>query len=256
MMNNQQKIWDKVYLEKKLMTGNKPQKSFLHFIKFLKKEWKKQNRSNEFGESALKYKTFLDLGSGEGKNSIYVAKSGGNVDSIEISKVALKNFENILKKDDELILKEIQVAGGKININYGSIASDYIKKFSFKKESFDVVFDITSSNALIPKEREEYLKNVNNVLKNDGYFFVRVPAKDENAKKMILKYSANKITGDKNSYIIPDIGLIETVFTEESFRKIYEKYFKIIKIQKEKHYLKINDKIYKKFYIVAYMKKK
>ncbi len=254
--NKQGEIWDKIYSKKNLMTGDKPQISFMHFVKFLKKEWKKQGKANEYGESALKGKTFLDLGSGEGKNSIFLAKAGVKVSAVEISKVACRNFLLKLKRNNNLIEREIEYSEGKIDLKNGSISSEYEKNFNFSENYFDVVLDITVSNALNKLERKKYLKEVNKVLKKDGYFFVRVPAKDDNARNMIKNFSAFKITEEKNSYIIPDLGITETVFTEETFKEKYEKYFKIIKLEKEKHYTKTNGKVYKRFFIIAYMVKK
>jgi SAM-dependent methyltransferase len=185
-----------------------------------------------------------------------LAKFGAIVYAIEISKVASKNFLKKLKNDFGEIEKEIEYSEGFLELKNGTIACDYNKNFSFEKEKFDIVLDITSSNALSLKERDVYLDEVSKVLKNDGYFFVRVPAKDENAKKMIKNFPAFSETGEKDSYIIPELGITETVFTEETFRERYGKNFKILKLTKEKHYTKANDKVYKRYFIIAYLQKK
>ena len=79
-MNNQSKAWEREYRNPKLVTKNEgPQKDTLNFIKFLKKEEK----------FILEDKTILDLGSGTGRNSNYLAELGNNVIGIEISKTAL-----------------------------------------------------------------------------------------------------------------------------------------------------------------------
>lgn len=225
---SQEKIWDKEYSNPIFLTKkNEPQADVLKFVKFLKKE--KVN---------IEESEILDLGSGTGRNSFYFAKLGAKVSGIEISKVAL-----------DLAIKQASLE--ELNINY--IKKSIGDVLPFESDTFDVLIDVTSSNSLNEKEREIYLSETNRVLKKNGYFFTKALCKegDENAKNL-LKISPGK---EKDTYIMPETGIIERVWTKEDFMDTYQKYFNIIKIEKKTNYSKINNRSYKRNFWIVYMSK-
>ena len=58
-----------------------------------------------------------------------------------------------------------------------------------------------------------------------------------------------------DTYIIKEIGLTERVFSREDFVKMYGKYFKILNLEKKTSYTTFNNRVYKRDYLLAYMKK-
>lgn len=210
------------------MRGIKPQKSFTNFVKYIKKE-------KELGGLNV-----LDLGSGEGKNSIYLAELGCNVWGIEIADNAVKNS---ISKVPEYISENVQFINGSIG-----------NKLTFEDSFFDLVIDVTSSNSLSQNEREIMLSEVKRVLKPDGYFFSRGLLKDgdKNAKYLLKNYPGE----EEDTYIIPDFGLTERVFSKESFCKEFGEYFDILKFDKETHYTTYGDTKYKRNFYISYMKRK
>ncbi len=103
------------------------------------------------------------------------------------------------------------------------------------------------------KGREIYLEEVNRVLKNGGYFFVRALAKDGNKNvKNLLKQSPGQ---EYDTYVIKEIGLTERVFSRDDFVKMYSKYFKILHLEKKANYTTFNNRIYKRDYWIAYLEK-
>lgn len=228
-MSHQGSVWEREYRNPKLVTkDDKPQADILRFLKFLKKEEK----------YATNDKNILDLGCGTGRNSNYLAELGNNVIGIEISKTAV----NIAKE------RAIE-CGVKVDYRLGDIGENY----EIKNESIDIVFDVTSSNSLDEKGRQKYLDETSRVLKNGGYFFVRALCKDgdQNAKTL-LKESPG---GEYDTYFMKEIGLTERVFSREDFISTYGKYFKILKLEKTTHYSTFNNRIYKRNYWLAYLKK-
>jgi len=165
-MSNQGNAWEREYRNPKLVTKKDgPQKDTLNFLKFLKKD-QKYNIEN---------RTILDLGCGTGRNSNYLSDVGNHVIGIEISKTAITLAKNRAK--DMGVIADYRL---------GDIGEPY----DIKDNSIDIVIDVTSSNSLNNKGREIYLNEVNRVLKNDGYFFVRALAKDGNKNvKNLLKQS-------------------------------------------------------------------
>lgn len=234
-MSNQGNIWEKEYKKPLLITKNEgPQADTLRFFKFLKKEEK----------YIIENRTILDLGCGTGRNSNYLAERSNKVIGIEISKEAL----NIAKT------RAIDLG---VEVDYR--LDDIGEPYNIEDNSIDIVLDVTSSNSLDEKGREVYLREVNRVLKNGlpaqagGYFFVRALCKDGNKNvKNLLKLNPGR---EQDTYIIKEIGLTERVFSREDFIKMYNKYFKILHLEKKTNYSTFNNRIYKRDYWLAYLTK-
>jgi ubiquinone/menaquinone biosynthesis C-methylase UbiE len=224
----QESIWDNEYKKSKLLTKeNNPQSDVVRFVKFLKKE--KVNLENS---------QVLDLGSGTGRNSFYFADLGAKVMGLEISKTAINIAEENAKK-----------AG--LDIQY--IKQSIGEKFPVQDNSVDILLDVTSSNSLNEGERQVYLNETYRVLKSTGYFFVKALCKDGDAN---AKYLLKNFPGiEKDTYIMPELGVTERVWSKEDFIKTYEKYFSIIQMEKKTSYSRMNNRVYKRNFWIVYMKK-
>jgi ubiquinone/menaquinone biosynthesis C-methylase UbiE len=223
----QEHIWEREYRNSKLLTKeNKPQSDVVRFVKFLKKAVN------------LDGANILDLGSGTGRNSFYFAEMGANVTGLEISKTAIEIGEKNAKEAGQ-------------NIKY--IKQSIGENFPIESESIDIVLDVTSSNSLTEAEREVYLRETNRVLKNGGYFFVKALCKDgdENAKFLIK----NNPGAEKDTYIMPGLGVTERVWSKDDFTTTYEKYFKILNLEKKTSYSRMNERSYKRNFWIAYLQK-
>jgi len=206
---------------------NIPSRAVVAFAKFLKKQ--------KVSPEGLH---ILDLGSGIGRNSFYFAERGAQVTGLEISKTAI----DIAKENMSKVAFDIKYIKQSIG-----------EKFPLTDESCDIVLDNISSNSLSEKERKVYLSETHRVLKRGGYFFVRALCKEGDANaKALLKQSAGK---ERDTYVMPDLGLTERVFSREDFIATYQKYFKIIHLEKTTHYTLFNSRRYKRNYWVAYLQK-
>lgn len=226
----QEIAWDKEYRNSRLLTkDNKPQTDVVKFVKFLKGQGIVVDKSK-----------VLDLGSGTGRNSFYFSELGANVTGIEISKTAI-----------DIARKNISISRLNLDIEYKKQSIG--DRFPVESNSIDIVLDVTSSNSLSEEEREVYLSETHRVLKSGGYFFVKALCKDgdENAK-FLLKKSPGK---EKDTYIMPDLGIIERVWSKNDFLNTYSKYFKITQIEKKTSYSRMNNRVYKRNFWVVYMKK-
>lgn len=228
-MTHQGNVWDREYKSPLLVTKNDgPQADTLRFLKFLKKEQKYR----------VEDRVVLDLGCGTGRNANYLSDLGNKVIGIEISRTALS-----------LAKTRAQEMGVVFDYRLGDIG----EKYEIEDNYIDIVLDVTSSNSLNEKGREIYLSEVNRVLKNKGYFFVRALCKDGNKNvKNLLKQSPGR---EYDTYIIKEIGLTERVFSREDFIKMYTKYFKILHLEKKTSYTTFNNRIYKRDYWLAYLQK-
>lgn len=224
----QGKAWEKEYRNSKLLSlGDEPQAEILKIFKRLKK----------LGFE-LYEKHILDLGSGTGRNANYVQELGNSAVGIEISETAVREAQTRAKNRN---LETVFIQG-----SIGEV-------FPFEDNTFDLTLDITTSNSLSEKERENYLKETQRVLKPGGYLIVRALAKDgdENAK-YLLKNSPGP---ELDTYYMKDLDLIERVFTKEDFIKLYSQYFSVIDFEKVTHYARMNERVYKRNYFLALLQK-
>ncbi len=225
----QENVWEKEYKNPQLVTlGTEAIQSVKDWVRFLRRE-----AGVEF--SGLK---ILDLGCGNGKNSIYIADQGlhNAIDGIDISKTAVE-YANKLAGD-----KEVQA-----NFKQGSIGT----ALPYGDTIYDIALDVTSSNSLNEKERETYLKELHRVTKPGAHLFVRALCKDGDAHaKTLIKTHPGK---EKDTYIMPDLGLTERVFTKEDFIATYSPFFTITSLEKETHYTKFNNRSYKRNFWIAHL---
>lgn len=234
-------VWEKEYRNPELTSGSlEPQNDFKRFLKWLKKT-QKVNTENL---------TALDLGSGNGKNSIFLAERGAKVFGLEISDTAIK-----MAKDFAI---QKGVLGKSVNeIEFGQvifIKADIGSPSPFEKESFDLAIDFLSSNSLDDQGRQIYLSETKRVLKAKGFFFLRTLALDDDkhAQYLIQNFPGK----EKNTYIMPKMNLVEKVFSKQELLETYEKDFEILKLENKTSLTKFQGKFYKRHYWVAYLQKK
>ena len=99
----------------------------------------------------------LDLGAGEGKNSVYLAKMGCNVTAVDISEIALSKF--YLQDDYEIYKNKIN----KINCN--------ILDSAFEDLQFDIIVAYGIFHCLSSQmEIERFVEKVKKWTKTGGYF--------------------------------------------------------------------------------------
>ncbi len=225
---SQESQWDREYRQSKfLVKENKPQADVVRFVKFLKKQ-----KTDFYGAHVL------DLGSGAGRNSFYFSELGAKVTGFEISDTAIKMAEKFARD-----------AGRQISYKKQSIG----QKFPCEDNSFDIVLDMTSSNSLSEAEREIYLTETRRVLKPGGYFFVKALCLDgdDNAKNLLKDFPGD----EKGTYILPDIGITERVWTMADFVTTYEKFFTILHLEKKTNYTTMGNRVFKRNFWIAYLKK-
>jgi SAM-dependent methyltransferase len=227
---SQRNTWEKEYRKPKLLTkDSKPRKDVVSFLRFLRKEKK----------VTLNNLDVLDIGSGVGQNSNYLAHFGNRVVGMEISPTAIKSAKENAK-------------GSNLEVRY--LEADIGKTYPFKDEAFDIVIDSISSNSLSGKERKVYLEEVFRVLKSNGWFFVKAFCKDgdSNARGLLKKYPA----GEKDTYVIKEMNLKERCFSRDDFISTYERCFNIEVMKKKTNYYRFDGRSYKRNYWIVYMTKK
>lgn len=230
----QERAWNEEYKAQKLLSpSNIPQGDVVRFLRWLKKEKKKSGAPLEMEGLRV-----LDLGSGTGRNAYYFAEQDAIVIGYEFS-------------DNALALARKVARHGEVSITYEK--QDIGRPYPLEDESIDLALDVTSSNSLSDLGREVCVKELHRVLVPGGQLFLRALSfeGDAHAKELVKRYPGP----DPDTYIHPDLGIVEKVFSRETLQKTYGPYFTINKLEKVQHYATVAGRKYKRSYFIAYMEK-
>ena len=186
-------IWDKIYSDDSAFFGEDPsdfaRKCYSYF--------------NEYG-----VKSILELGCGQGRDTIFFASNGFDVNAIDASKVAIENInQKIRQKNISLDLRHFKAKG----------------TLPYDSSYFDAVYSHMFYNMRFTDEELEFLfKESNRVLKNNSllYFSVR-------SDKDVLYNKGKKI--DNNIYEVN--GFQIRFFTKRQIQSFLENYFEIKNIE-------------------------
>lgn len=226
--SNNHNAWEREYQNPKFVSlGTDAAQDVKDFAKWLRRKQKIE----------LEGQHVLDLGCGAGKNSIYFAERDAQVTGYDFSKVAITAAKERADKENLSINFEVQSIGEALLI---------------ADQSIDIVLDIMSSHALSNPERATYISELYRVLKPGGYAFIRtfILDGDSNAKKLFKEFPGP----ETNSYILPETGMTEHVFTEKELKEFYGD-FKIMNFEKEFGYQRWGNQSYKRRYALIYLQK-
>jgi cyclopropane fatty-acyl-phospholipid synthase-like methyltransferase len=179
-------------------------------IKFAKKFLKKKSR-------------LLDLGSGNGRNSLFLINEGHHVDVLDFSRNALNITKKKIKK--------------KINFYY-----DYLPDLSKVKKKYTAIIDCFTSYALTQNDFKIYLNNIAKKINKNGFLHIQILSKNSDLfkkykpAKKIEKYSLKSI--ERKNSPFPDDKYLFTFYNINQIKK---------ELRKNKFY-KINIEIYSKTY--------
>lgn len=230
MEKNFRNYWDHEYQHPTFLTlGTEPLADVKEFLRTLRRK-KKIDMTDWI---------VLDLGCGNGKNLIY----------------AVENFcaSGIGYDISPTAIDMACIASGDLPIHYEvrSIGELY----PLADHCVDLIIDTTSSHCLSHREREIYLREIMRVLKPDGWLFVRTLCLDgdKNAKQLLQQFPGK----EPQTYVLPNIGITETVFTEQQIKDMYTSTgFTLDYFEKSSGYQKWGNQSYKRNYVVVWYTKK
>ncbi len=182
-------------------------------FRYWQDDWGKEKEkwpASDFGQKTWKYirdknyRTLLDLGCGNGRDSIFFNDHGLKVTAMDISK---SGIESLKRKNSQIrtILKDIK------NIN-------------LPKNSFDVIYAHLSLQYFNLKESKIIFDKLHHLLTPAGMIFVRCKSIDD------PKYGEGINLGENIFFK----SHLRHFFTEELMKKLLKK-FEIIKIEKTSH---------------------
>ncbi|MEX0931194.1 MAG: class I SAM-dependent methyltransferase [Candidatus Paceibacterota bacterium] len=203
------KFWNKEYgSNTHLALSETPSEDLEKFVRFLMRD---------SGKKLLNpTSTALDLGCGNGRNLIYLAEEFGiRGVGFDISNEAIKQAR---KRSSELQLQ--------LQYEVRSIA----EPIPVQDESQTLVLDMMSSHFLNEQERKNLVSEVARVLKPGGWFFWKtfLLNEDKHAERLLAEHPGE----EKNTYIHPEIGVAEHVFTVDEIEELLGNNFIIHKVLK------------------------
>lgn len=164
----------------------------------------------------------LDIGAGEGRNSIFLAKRGFKVEAIDINAESLKKCKRFAKKHN------LPITASVIDV----------RKFKFEKEKYSLVISINALDFLQLKDTKKLITKIEYSLVPGGIFYLDgFSAKDHLFKVARRKYLKEP---DTNTFYFPKIKTNRHFFEKKELLNLC-KNFEIIKL-KEKRIIHVHKK--------------
>ena len=211
---NQQQLWDKKWSK---ITELLPPTDFA------KKSFSLIKNNN--------FRTLLDRGCGDGKDSIYFAQKGLSVTAVDFSSKAIEILKSECKKRNIISIKPV-------------IAD--IEKIDFDLNSFDIIFANLSLHYFSDESTTSIFTNLYKILKTGGYLFINCKSVHDS-----LFGQGKKI--EKDFFIIDDkpIHLFSIDYLKDKLSK-----FKVISLKETSSDLKTMEKgVVKSFFTEGVAKK-
>jgi ubiquinone/menaquinone biosynthesis C-methylase UbiE len=181
----------------------------------------------------------LDMGSGKGRNSIFLAQHGFEVEGVEFASSAVKMAQETVKKEN-------------LNDKVHFIEQSVGEPLPFKDENFSLIIDMMTMHLLNAKEREMYAGEVVRLLKPNGYFVFYTILAESPAAQDLFKSSPGP---EPNSYIVPQSQMIEKTFTHNELQQMF-KPLKVIKLEPRTQTTSAFGDVYERTYCYGIMTKK
>lgn len=181
----------------------------------------------------------LDLGCGNGRNLIYLAKEFAvKGHGYDISEEAISQAAKRARAENLPLTFEVRAL---------------TEPLPHADESIDVILDMMSSHFLIESEREAFRTEVLRVLKPGGWFFFKsfIAEGDLHVKRLLKENAAD----EQGAYIHPRLGVYEYVWTEQAIYDFFGPHFEIHKVEKSHKHIS-HGKAFKRRTVVVYLEKK
>ena len=127
----------------------------------------------------LKYKksgNVLDLGCGEGRNALFLAKNGFGVTGVDISEEGIKKYEEIVKQN---------------NLKVKGIIED-IRKFKFNNK-YDIIISNATLHFLKEKEVKDIIEKIKENTKKYGLNVISVFTEENPDKNFPYLFKINEL---------------------------------------------------------------
>jgi len=184
-------MWREEYKKKKFYWGLKPVPRLKKVIKYA-----------PTGEA-------LDIGAGEGRNSIFLAKNSFKVTAIDLIPEGLKKLAHFAKEH---------------NLNISTKVID-IRKFKFPTDKYSLIISIAAIDFLKKSEIDKIIKRIKKSLIRGGVLYLSVFSTNDPLFYKIKELNLEPI--EKNTFYLPKGKFYRHFFTRNELKN-YFKDFEII----------------------------
>ncbi|MGD8506705.1 MAG: class I SAM-dependent methyltransferase [Candidatus Bathyarchaeota archaeon] len=155
----------------------------------------------------------LDLGVGEGRNALFLAERGFDVEGIDISKTAVDRCLQLAKNR---------------NLSIRAHACD-MRELEIPEEKYSLIVTAGASlNFLRKSEIEEIVAKMKTGIKKKGSVYVSVVSTNESLYK---KLKAEQTPIEENTFYVSHIGSHVHYFTYEEIKQLFQDFQTIIHLQ-------------------------
>lgn len=196
----------------KILTRDTFSRDVIYWNQFYGKAPKELQEPSEFAKFVLKYlepdKKIMDIGCGNGRDSVYFATNKMIVTGVDASETAITQLQ-------------------KHNINNAFfVCDDFVTCKALYQMQYDYFYSRWTVHAISERQEDELLRNISDSLKKEGLFFIEARStKDE------LYGKGKKVA--KNAFIYNN-HFRRFIDKQEFERKLEELGFKIIFIEEKK----------------------
>lgn len=206
--------WDNFYCDR-----NKPTPFFTNVPD--------ENLVSYFDKGLIEGRRVLDIGCGNGRNSIYLAKQGFEVDGIDFSRASIEWSRQRASEES-------------VAVNF---INQSIFDFQVQNSSYDFVYDSGCLHHIKPHRRAQYIRKIVDILKPGAYFGLTA---------FNLKGGANISDYD----VYRDFSMHGGIgFSEFKLKAILSPYLQIVELREMKE-ISDNSLFGKEFCWAALMKKR
>lgn len=188
-------MWQKKYQQKDFYWGLEPDGGVVEAVKHAIK-----------GEA-------LDIGSGEGRNSIFLAQNGFTVTAIDKIPEGVEKLKNKITEHD---------------LNITPIVGD-IKDFKFIPEKYSLIIAVCVIDFLKKDEINNIIKNIKASLIKNGIVFLRVFSVEESVSLIERGFKPM----EENTFYMPKMGFYRHFFTSDELREYFSDYEIVLFNQKK-----------------------
>ena len=227
-----QQFWNKEYQKSASFSlSHEPSEDFEKFCRYLEREHGKKYL-NPLCQA-------VDLGCGNGRNLVFLSETYGFKGyGVDTSNAAIEQARAHAAQ------KELP-----LTFAVGSITDP----LPVRDHTQTIVIDAMVSHVLKSEQREKMLQEIVRVLRPDGWLFFKtfLLEEDKNAAELLREHPGS----EPGSYVHPQIGVEEHVFTKSEIEELLEPYFTIHKTYASHNHLR-QGQAYKRRSISVYAQRK
>jgi len=155
----------------------------------------------------------LDAGCGPGRNSIYLAKKGCEVDAIDFSRVALNELQ-------------IEATKAEVADKISSLYCELERPLPFDNSTHELVLDsYVSCHFIDTGLKQHYLSELARTLKPSGFLFSTQFSVDDEYYRTLTRgghFNRRKVVIDPNN------GVTKALYTEEQAKELFSELFSLV----------------------------